>query len=132
MPRSALPARAPILLFLLLLGACQTASSPFRDGVASTRTGVEVHNDHWESLGIYLDRDGVRTRLGVVEGNTTRLLKVPDECLAAAGWVRLVAVETGRRDHASSEMFAIHSGEKATWRTGPTDHATPVVVTAFH
>jgi hypothetical protein len=90
---------------------------------------VEVHSNHWENLTVYLERDGVRSRLGAVGGNASRMLKVPEDLLAHGGWVRLVAVETGRRDHAYSELFSLESGGSATWRTGPGDHPTPVVIT---
>ena len=124
------PVRALILLCVILLTACQSARSSDAFVIAPRdQTRVEVFNDHWEDLTVYLDRDGTRSRLGTVNGNTSRVLKIRDDLLSSGGWVRLVAVETGRRDHAHSEDFAVQRGDRVTWRTGPQDHPTPVVVT---
>ena len=125
------PARAPILLCVLLLSACKSAPSSdvFRATAPQHQTRVEVVNDHWEDLTVYLDRDGARSRLGIVNGKSSRVLKISDDLLSVGAWVRLVAVEPGRHDHAHSEVFAIDRGDRATWRTGPQDHPTPVVIT---
>jgi len=128
MSLSAPLARAPILLCVLLLGACQFARAPLASSASPRPTRVEVFSDHWEDLTIYLERDGVRSRLGTVNGNSSRVLEIRDDLLGLGGWVRLVAVESGRRDHVRSDVFAMQKGESATWRTGPRDYLTPVVV----
>jgi len=117
-----------ILCALLFLGACRPAPSSVPQPASPPPTRVEVRSDHWEDLTIYLERDGVRSRLGTLGGNTSRVLKIPNDLLGHGGWVRLIAVETGRRDHARSEVFSIQTGGSATWRTGPGDTPTPVVV----
>jgi hypothetical protein len=88
-----------------------------------------VVSGHWEDLTVYLERGGTRSRLGTVPGNTSRVLRVPADLLGPGGWVQLVAVETGRQEHVRSEVFSIQRGQRASWRTGPRDHLTPVVVT---
>ena len=129
----AFPARAWklssfLLLMPLFIGACQTRA-PHDSRSPAARTVVEVNNGHWEDLTIYLERDGVLNRLGTVDGNTTRQLRVSPEIMNPEGWVRLVAMETGRRVHTASEVFALQAGEEAVWRTGPRDHPSPVFIT---
>lgn len=115
-----------VLALLVLLGGCGFSGPT---GVAPMLPAeVEVQNNHWEDLTIFLERDGTLHRLGVAGGNTTRTLSVPAAQLVGDGWVRLVAMETGRDVHAYSEVFCLLRGQSAHWQTGPLDQVSPVFI----
>jgi len=126
------PARARLLLLVATAtaAACATTSpaarfgSPGDQGPEGAR--IQVRNPHWEDLTIYLDREGTFFRLGVVPGNENRTLGVADMFLRANCWGRLVAMTTGRTQHAASEVFGLAAGDYAVWDVGLVGRSTPV------
>ena len=111
----------------MVLTAC-ASSGGFSPAGRTQATRVSVHNEHWERLTIYLERDGTLLRLGEVDGMDSAVLRVPNEYLASHRSQRLVAMEVGRVLHVASEYFDLNRGERAEWTTGPMNHPTPVVV----
>jgi hypothetical protein len=85
-----------------------------------------VRNTHWGDLTIYLDREGSLFRLGVVPGNQGRTLRVPGSYMAGNRWARLVAVTTGRVEHASSQVFGLAPGDHGTWEIALMGRVSPV------
>lgn len=125
------PARFLGLLFLAMAStaACATLPrTPFTSSRAREPEGaqVRVKNPHWEDLTIYLDRQGTLFRLGVVPGNESRTLRVADVYVRANCWARLVAMTTGREQHAASEVFGLAPGDYAVWEVGLIGRSTPV------
>lgn len=124
------PARAVvlgILPLLLLASACATAPSrgPFAEGVECTE--VEVFNERWEDLTVYLVRDGMYHRLGRVTGKTSRVLTVPRHIALCHGWMTLVAAHPDRKPHARSAEFQLLPGERAHWTIELYSGPSPVV-----
>lgn len=127
MLRPMLSARLGSLLVLALLGGC--AMSPFvRRGPAPVPATVEVRNDRWEDLTVYLEREGGSFRLGVVPGKGNTTLEVPEDYLRMNCWVRLVARTAGRETRAASETFGMDPGSRVSWFVPLTNGETPVAV----
>lgn len=122
------PARILFVLFLLSTAACTTALGPFATHRRSEAVGARflVRSAHWEDLTIYLDREGTLLRLGVVGGNDSRTLQIPDEYLRANCWGRLVAMSPAREPHAVSEIFGLAEGDYGIWDIGTIGRSTPV------
>lgn len=123
------PSRLLLLVVAFALGAC-TTFSPFHPAPASTHedSRVTVNNPQWQDLTVYLERDGGRMRLGVVPGNTSRTLTIPDSFVTPNCVLRLVALSSGRELHGSSSQFELVPGSHATWSVGITGTVTPVGV----
>jgi hypothetical protein len=123
------PSRSPVLLALLALGGCATIN-PYHGPSAAAHADaqVTVRNPQWEDLTIYLERDGGQIRLGVVPGNTTKTLTVPDALVTRNSALRLVAMSAGRHTHGVSSYFDLDPGCRASWSIGITGLATPVSV----
>ncbi|MGD8321490.1 MAG: hypothetical protein PVJ02_13585, partial [Gemmatimonadota bacterium] len=68
--------------------------------------------------------------LGVVPGNASRTLTIPDSFVPPNCWLRLVALSSGRTHQGSSEYFSLEPGSRATWSVGITGLVTPVGVVA--
>jgi hypothetical protein len=130
MPRHPLAARALPLLTLMLLTGCATGG--FGSGLhAKHRSAqVTVRNDHWEDLTIYLDRDGNLFRLGVVDGNTSRTLAIPNSYLTTGSSMCFVATIAGRQVHARSAPFGLAPGANARWMISLSQLESPVVLDA--
>lgn len=121
--------RLPVLAGLLALGACSVAS-PYHPQATPQHADarVTVQNPQWEDLTIYVDRGGARIRLGVVPGNTTKTLTVPDALMSTNALIRLVAQSSGRTVRGVSNSFALAPGSRASWAVGITGTTTPVAM----
>lgn len=125
------PARGPLFLLLLLpLQACTGATSAkdaFAPPADRRPTEVEVFNQRFEDLTVYLVRDDLFVRLGRVTGKTSRVLKVPRHHLLADTWVTLVAAHPDRVPHHASAEFQLIPGERAEWVIELYPGASPVI-----
>lgn len=83
--------------FAASLAACATAGEGPRaaSGDAGERIQVMVENHNWSDMNVYLERDGMRTRLGTVTTATTRMFTLPRGALSRTGTFRLVADPIG-------------------------------------
>jgi hypothetical protein len=113
----------------LTLAGCANIN-PYRPPPASPHADarVSVQNSHWQDLTVYLEREGGRMRLGVVPGNSSRTLSIPDPFVTPNSLLRLVAVSSGRETHGISEYFELGPGSRASWSVGITGLATPVTL----
>ena len=129
MSAQASTSRFPVVFALLALGGCATINPyPRPSPAAHADAQVTVRNPQWEDLTIYLERDGGQIRLGVVPGNTTKTLTVPDPLVTRNSTLRLVAMSAGRHPHGVSSYFDLDPGCRASWSIGITGLATPVSV----
>jgi hypothetical protein len=130
MVRRVPPARILLVLVALLASsACaHPLAPPFSSGRKAEAAGarIRVKNPHWEDLTVYLDRQGTPFRLGVVPGNESRTLEIPDVYVRVNCWARLVAMTAGREQHAASEVFGLAPGDYAVWEIGLIGRTTPV------
>jgi hypothetical protein len=112
---------------VLVFAGCSTIN-PYRSPPASAHADaqVTVRNPQWDDLTVYLERDGGRMRLGVVPGNSSRTLTIPDSFVSRNSLLRLVALTSGRETHGSSDYFELEPGSRASWSVGITGIATPV------
>ncbi|MDP2955878.1 MAG: hypothetical protein Q8N53_05620 [Longimicrobiales bacterium] len=122
------PARSAFFLLLLSTAACAPSLGQFATHRRSDAVSAQflVRSAHWEDLTIYLDREGSLFRLGVVGGNDSRTLRIPDEYLRANCWGRLVAMSPAREPHAVSEIFGLAKGDYGVWEIGTIGRSTPV------
>lgn len=118
-----------LLFFVVALAGCATAS-PFRPSSDSAHADARltVRNPQWNDLTVYLVRDGGQMRLGVVPGNASRTLTIPDSYIPANCLLRLVAMSSGRETQGASDYFELEPGSQATWSVGITGTVTPVGV----
>lgn len=127
MSRSTLSFSLSVVLISLTLGGCR-ALNPHGGAPAPAHADsqVTVQNPQWGDLTIYVERDRGRMRLGVVPGNTSRTLVVPDAFVTPNCVLRLVALSTGREVQGSSSYFDLEPGSRAVWSVGITGLTTPV------
>ena len=109
MVRSPPPARLLSLLVALPLLAGCLSMSPFRRAryVPPDGAVLDVRNDRWEDLTIYLSREGSLLRLGVVSGKGSTTLTVPEDYVRLNCTLRLVARTIGRTTQGASQEFGL-------------------------
>ena len=130
MVRSPPPARLLLLLVALPLLAACVSMNPFRRAryVPPGGAVVDVRNDRWEDLTIYLSREGSLLRLGVVSGKGSTTLTVPEDYVRLNCTLRLVARTIGRMTQGASQEFGIGPGSRVTWHIPLTSGESPVTV----
>lgn len=79
------------------LTGCATTGGGQRSASSSDtdRTQVLVQNHNWADMTVYLERDGMRTRLGTVTTASTRVFVVPRGISSRSGSFRLLADPIG-------------------------------------
>lgn len=76
--------------------APQAATSPSAAvSKAEARTRIEVTNDNWNAVDVYLMRAGMAQRLGMVQTGSSRTFKMPRIYEQPGGDVRLVVEPIG-------------------------------------
>ena len=105
---------------LIAIAACATAlqEKPDERFVPAETVAVEVVNDHWSEITVFLDRGGVRRRIGPVQGGRTKRFLIAAHLLEENG-VRLRIEASDRSAGWSSEPVVAHAGQLMSFRIGP-------------
>jgi hypothetical protein len=103
----------PLLLLLsLLLGACSHGGgSPKVASDPNAAATVEVQNQGFPDMTIYVLSQGVRVRLGLAGGHSTSRFPIPGYLLRGERLVRFVADPIGGSRQPVSEEIAVQPGE---------------------
>lgn len=106
-------------LALALIGLSATAwASRSADGVdpgPDAQAHVEVTNNNWAHMAIYLVRGTTRARLGTVNSMTTRRFALPGT-VTPDDQIRLAASPIGSRKIYNSPPIMVHRGGAIDWR----------------
>jgi hypothetical protein len=100
-----------ILAVLVLSGCGGRARSPFRAGGGDETIRVEVRNDNFLDVTVYVLPDGVSHRIGDVTGSSSATLDVPARLILAATSVRLLVNPIGSPQTYLSEEILVTPGD---------------------
>ena len=93
------------IALVVSLGACATASPGFGSPAdPSEDTAVEVRNQAFSDMIVYVLSGGGRWRLGIVPGNSSATLRLPHHLVPAAGALELLADPIGGRAYRMSAV----------------------------
>lgn len=117
---SALAARARSSIALCVVAACahQTAATPAQP-LRATGALVEVHNEGFDDLVIYVIRGSMRTSLGLAPGLSRRTLSVSVPLLGNGSAVVLGAGVRGGPVGSVTDPFDLAAGRIAVWVVRP-------------
>jgi hypothetical protein len=102
---------------VFVLGACAArAPSPFAEATREEEIRVEVRNDNYLDVTVYVMRDGMSYRLGDVTGSSSATLEIPPSQVLAAMGVRLLVNPIGSRGAYLSEPIMAGPGDTITLR----------------
>ena len=111
-----------IPMFALALGTAVAAPAQATDVRAaaqdSVRQGVTINvvNNNWLDMRVYVIVGSVRYRLGTVNGLGRRTLKVPASAVSIGNDIRLVAVPFGQRSATYTRVMLVYPGDKLEYR----------------
>lgn len=122
--------RAAVSLALGFGLACASGPAPWPGDVARSRGSVEVEvrNDANEDVEVYLDRDGGRTRLGLVLRSGSATFRLEGTTLPLSGRVRFALNALGSRRSVSTEAVQVEAGETVVVHIAPDLQLTRVEV----
>jgi hypothetical protein len=80
---------------------------------------VEVQNQSWYDMTIYIVRSGARVRLGTVSGNSTVLLEIPHTYVNPGLAIRFMADPIGSTRTPYSQEIAVWPGDTIVLRIPP-------------
>ncbi len=106
------------LVFLLIL-SCATSGRKAKDSEEQQGASVEVVNDNYLDMTIYLLRGAQRFRLGTVTGHSTRVFSIPAYLVASSPSLRFLANPVGSNQNPISQDISISEGDLVRLRIPP-------------
>ena len=77
MSQPSAPCRTLAIALLVTISASAPSVARWTPAGVQSATLLEVRNDRWDDLTVYLEREGSLFKLGTVRGLSTRVLEVP-------------------------------------------------------
>ena len=100
-----------LALVLLLAAFTLSCGSGKPAARGSKKTTLQVENRNFNDMTIYVIRESLRQRLGVVSGNTTRTFPLPDFIVAGGRTLRFQADPIGGRARPISQDITVFPGD---------------------
>jgi hypothetical protein len=77
---------------------------------------VEVTNNNWADMRVFVERGGMRVRLGTVTSMRTASFRIPRTMMNQSGNLRLVADPIGSPERHTSQPLTIWPGQRVEFR----------------
>lgn len=100
---------------LFLTAACSATIAPTSGGPQRAPTVVDVRNNHWENVRIYLVQGDVPIKLGVVAAMRSQTFPIPNAYLGSGLALRLGVETVGSRERHASESVNVVPGSRIEW-----------------
>ena len=107
-----MPVRHTLLVVAVMLCAAGCASSEEASYSSARKTTVEVENQNFYDINLFIVRNSQRVRLGYVRSNDTRVLEIPNYIALSGGMVAFVADPIGGPRTPFSQEIFIQEGEQ--------------------
>ena len=109
------PFRRLLLLLLLVVGACRSARDGEAPGPARGPATLEVENQNFLDMTVYVLERGARQRLGEARGNSTTSLTIPERLIrGGASPLRFLADPIGGEGLPVTEEIVVEPGDTVT------------------
>lgn len=118
MPRRAIPTVLVLLTLTITLAGCRGGRSGGRVDPQAPAF-VEVENQSFYDMTVYIVRSGARVRLGTVSGNSTVLLEIPRTYVNPGLAIRFMADPIGSTRTPYSQEIAVWPGDTIRLRIPP-------------
>jgi hypothetical protein len=90
---------------------CRTGNAS-RKTDGPVRTTIDVQNQDFNDMTVYVIVNGARTRLGIAPGNKTTVLTIPEYLLTGTSFVRFVADPIGGNRTPVTEEVDVTPGDQ--------------------
>ena len=104
---------------LVALAACVRSGEAVEEDIAPDDREpirLEVLNNNWSDVTVFVLREGSRDRLGVATAATTTVLRIPRHLLGQLRVVQLIADPIGSSNGIVSDAILVKPGMQVTWR----------------
>jgi hypothetical protein len=99
--------------------ACKTGGASRKTNDGPVRTTIEVQNQDFNDMTVYVIVNGARTRLGIAPGNKTTVLTIPEFLLTGTSFVRFVCDPIGGRRTPVTEEVDVTPGDQLVMVINP-------------
>ena len=110
------PRRAAARYLVLALGlaalGCGSGHAARNENDGPVRTTIEVQNEDFNDMAVFVLVNGARTRLGIASGNKSTVLTIPDYLLNGVTFLRFVASPIGGNRSPVSEEVDVTPGDQ--------------------
>ena len=104
-------ARGLMLSLVVASLGCRTGRARNADD-GPVRTTIEVQNEDFTDMTVYVLANGARTRLGIAPGNKTTVLTIPEYLIQGVPMMRFVAEPLGGYRTPVSEEVDVNPGDQ--------------------
>ncbi|MDB4912157.1 MAG: hypothetical protein JWO39_2980 [Gemmatimonadetes bacterium] len=98
---------------------CRSGRASHKTNEGPVRTTIDVQNQDFNDMTVYVIVNGSRTRLGIAPGNKTTVLTIPDYLLTGTSFVRFVADPIGGNRTPVSEEVDVTPGDQLVMVINP-------------
>ena len=103
------------ILMLALTTACGASMGARHSTPSPASTVLEVRNNHWEEVTVFLLRGDVPLKLGVVPAMRSERFTLPNSYIGSGIDFRLGAESFAARERVSSEGVSVSPGRRIYW-----------------
>jgi hypothetical protein len=111
--------RLLIVGLVVALAGCRTGRPPGKTDEGPVRTTIEVQNQGFNDMTIYVLVSGARTRLGFAPGNQTTVLTIPSYLVGSTTFMRFVADPIGGNRTPVTEEVDVSPGDELVMIINP-------------
>jgi hypothetical protein len=112
-------ARCLTLVLAIASIGCRTGNASRKTDKGPVRTTIDVQNQDFNDMTVYVIVGGARTRLGVAPGNKTTVLTIPEYLLTGTSFVRFVADPIGGNRTPVTEEIDVTPGDQLVMIINP-------------
>jgi hypothetical protein len=105
-------ARSLVLALAVASLGCRTGGAARNANDGPVRTTIEVQNEDFNDMTVYVLVNGSRTRLGIASGNKSTVLTIPEYLLSGTTFLRFVANPIGGNRTPVSEEVDVSPGDQ--------------------
>ncbi|HSU95361.1 MAG TPA: hypothetical protein VLI43_16755 [Gemmatimonadaceae bacterium] len=105
-------ARCLVLALAVASLGCRSGHAARNASDGPVRTTIDVQNEDFNDMTVYVLVNGSRTRLGIANGNKTTVLTIPEYLLSGTTFLRFVANPIGGNRSPVSEEVDVSPGDQ--------------------
>ena len=108
-----------LLLSVALTLGCRTGGGAARGDDAHAATTIDVQNNDFNDMTVYVVLNGQRTRLGIAPGLKTTVLTIPRYLVSSSSTLRFVGDPIGGKRTPVSEEIDVSPGDQLVMVINP-------------
>jgi hypothetical protein len=98
---------------------CRTGNASRKTNEGRVRTTIDVQNQDFNDMTVYVIVNGARTRLGIAPGSKTTVLTIPEYLLTGTSFVRFVCDPIGGNRTPVTEEVDVTPGDQLVMVINP-------------